>query len=274
MTLELHRERPSWSHCTCCHGLKVNRTRFVSRDGSPHAMCSVEYAPHTGEEVWILVVLGKDGFFCRVRSDDEQFLTSLGNADESPWGGDSVLARMLSREEALAHPRKAEVFDVIDVLTRNDHSIENFFHRMSCPQPEFPIEHRFMLPDEVFALGDERDSRATIGEHFVVLDANRTFVRCLFPFEVERYESWNVGTWVEVSRPVADRVLSVWNDDAAYATLEFSGTLANDFGSLSLPFGSGTPVDVHVVKATQLPLVKSKEQLNDFEQYAVEHDFL
>lgn len=281
MTFEIHRERPEWSQCTC-GGLKVSRTRFISKGGASFGLAVIEYAPHTSGEVWILIALGRegdrDGFWCRVRKEERGFVTALGNALESPWRGDAALARMLSRDDALAHPRKAEVFELIDLLVDREPAIASFFRRQACGDANAPDEQRFQLPDDV-----TRSARADIQDDFIVLD-DRFFIRCMVPFAVENRSTWNVATWLEVNRTVAERFVAVWSDPVAYGALRFSGTIANDFGPLSIPISVGAKVEAHVVQANFLPYVKSGEGVSEFisnpwpaaafERYAVEHDLL
>ncbi|MGV3620625.1 MAG: DUF2199 domain-containing protein [Archangium sp.] len=282
MSLAVHRERPEWSSCECCNGLKVSRTRFVSKAGEPYALCLFEYAPHTNGELLMLIELEKEGFFCRLRIADGGLVTSLGDAASSPWGGDSLLARMLTRDEALAHPRRADVFALVDQLCREDMAIENYFARQTSDDPSRPLEHRFRFPDEIFALGAERRERVKAFDDVLVLDGARHFVRCALPISTEAFGVWNVFTWVEVDD--AQRVNDAWRDPEKYGALEFTGTIANDFASLLLPVFSGTKVEVRVVNPYALPQVKSGEALDellsvpwprdDFERYAVELDFL
>lgn len=183
---------------------------------------------------------------------------------------------MLSRDEALAHERKAEVFEVMNELCREDQSIDYFFRRQRTADPSAPLEHRFRYPDEVFALGAERDARVKGANDFLLLDGNRYFLRCLVPFPVDDLGQWSVATWVEVNADDAQRIERVWTKPE-YSELTFSGVLSNDFGAISLPIENGTKVDVHVVDAKKLPQVKyaAESMSHDaFERYAVEHNFL
>ncbi len=143
------------------------------------------------------------------------------------------------------------------------------------------------MPDEVFALGPDRERRAVIGRAFVALDDARFFVRCLLPIPVEGYGNWSAGVWIEVTKADFERVRAVWDDAEAYPALTFSGTIANDLaGDADLPVPFGTPVSLHVTNVDEPPKVFASEEpavtvlVTDtwsrgaFEKYAVKRGYL
>jgi hypothetical protein len=98
---------------------------------------------------------------------------------------------------------------------------------------EHPVEElelSFRRPDAVAALSQEsRSERVQENKDLCVLDGQRFFVRALLPLQViGRATAYNVGVWVEVARPVFERIYELW--DAPEQSLEpsFAAAFAND----------------------------------------------
>lgn len=295
---EIEFSEPSMSRCDCCGGLTVRLTRFVYRDGDAFAIYYAAYSNnHPDDELAMLISLGEWGedsdpaqraaFYCRVRPTDGSYEVMLGDASHSIWRDADVVGRKLSRKEALRHEWKSTAFDVLDAAFVQDASLRGFLHRAQCENMAVPLEHNFRMPDDVFALGDEQQSRASIRHNFVSLDGERFFVRCLLPVRVEGYGTWCVGMWVEVSKPDYERAWEAWDDPKHYEDLQFAGTVANSIATaLDLPICVGAKVDVHVSDAEGIPMIRasgeetvvailSKEWPKpEFEEYAVARGFL
>jgi hypothetical protein len=80
----------------------------------------------------------------------------------------------------------------------------------------------------------------------------------LLSVPVEHYERWNVGLWIEVTKPDFDRVMRAWDDPRLYADLRFSGRVANDLvADLDLPLASGSQVELHVPAADAPPQIEA-----------------
>jgi hypothetical protein len=63
------------------------------------------------------------GFECRV---DVSPSFMLVDADGLPWGSEELLGTKLTRDDALAHPLKAEVFDILDALVAQERRFHAF----------------------------------------------------------------------------------------------------------------------------------------------------
>jgi hypothetical protein len=258
---------PSSSRCDCCGGLTVKLTRFVHRDGDAFAIYYATYANnHPDHEIAMLVSLGDWGdsatpddraaFYCRIRPSGDSYEVMLGDAASSPWADAAIVGTKLSRAEALRHPWKATAFEVLDSAFPQDPSLQGFLQRIHSGDAAQPLERNYGMPDEVFALGDARTGRAQLSKSFVILDRERFFVRCLLPIAVEGYDTWSVGLWIEVSRTDFEHVYSAWDDAAAYPTLRFTGSLANDVATdLGLPLPPGTMLRLHVRAPDEPPQV-------------------
>ncbi len=289
--------KPSLSQCECCGGLTTRLTRFVYRGGDAFAVYYAIYSnSHRENEVDMLVSLGEWGegsdpsqraaFYCRVRPSENSYDVKLVDAAESPWSTVAIMGQELSRAEALSHPWKQTAFEILDEAFLRDCSLRGFLHRVACGDPAVPLEHSFGMPDDVFALGDERSERAEVRRNFASLDGKRFFVRCLLPVPVEDYGTWSIGLWVEVSKDNYDRVWSAWDTPEDWVRLQFSGSVANDGAELGLPIISGTTVHVHApdpstplhvesVSSSELSTFLSKTWTKaSFESYAVIRGFL
>lgn len=298
---EIEMSDPSASHCECCGGLTVRLTRFVFRDGDAFAVYYARYSNNHPENlVDFLVSIGEWGegsrpdqrasFFCRVRPANGSYEVMLGDAAESAWGEAEIIGQKLSREQALRHPLKATAFEVLDQAFETDRSLAGFLSRVECGDAAAPLEWSFQLPDDIFALGAEREKRAVLGRSFASLDDKRFFVRCLLPRPVEGYGTWSVGLWIEVSKRDYDQAKLVWDDPIRYPHLRFAGVVANDAKSTpelpDFPIVGGAPVQLRVTDPNEPPKIEAPAvgELADvfarswgktaFEEFAVARGFL
>ena len=295
----LERSEPSVRRCECCGALLVRLTRFIYENEQIVAYYFVAYGQdHDSEEIDMMVSLGawdeetgetsgQVAFFARVGQTDASFEVRLQDPADSAWPNLELKGERLSRAEAIAHPDKGTAFDVMDHAFDNDPSIRGFFRRRACEHRSAPLEHAFGLPDDVFALGADRESRAVVEKNFVALDDARFFVRCLLPIPVEHYEAWRIGLWIEVTRPDYDRARACWSDPLTYPLLRFSGTVANDVVELlGFPVPLGLAVDVGVQDPEGRPVVVRADEeeaealltevwdREAFEAYAVDQGYL
>lgn len=295
---EIEMSEPSASRCDCCGGLTVRLTRFVYRDGDAFAVYYAAYSNnHPDAEIAMLVSLGRwdegsepsqrSAFYCRVRPTKASYEVSLGDAEHSAWGDANIIGAKLSREDALRHPLKATAFEVLDEAFEQDRSLLGFLHRVQCGDPAVPLERGYQAPDDIFVLGDEAKTRAEVRRNFASLDGARFFVLGLLPVPIEGYATWNVGLWIEVSKADHDRIWNAWDDPKQYASLRFSGLVANDVrADLDIPVALGSEVHLHVPDADARPEVEAPAvgELGDllskmwprdsFEKYAVARGFL
>ncbi len=284
--------------CECCGGVTVRLTRFIYRDGNPYGIYYATYSNnHSDKEIHALLSLGKwdedsgpedrVAFHCRIRSAADSYQVMLGDAAESSWGEVELVGAKLSRDEALQHPSKATVFEILDEAIERDPSLRGYLHRCDCGDTAVPLEQAFGAPDDVFALSnEEQQKRAEIGRVFVVLDGERYFVRCLVPIPVEGYGEWCPSIWVEVSDDDFQRIKDVWDEPEEYRGIQFNGTAANGLEELGLKLSSGSHLKLGVGDTEQPPrilsstdpeidaLVKNVWALDDFESYAVGRGFL
>jgi hypothetical protein len=284
--------------CECCGGMNVRLTRFVYRDGDAHAVYYAAFANnHPEHELHMLVSIGewgegsepsqRDAFFCRLRATDDAYQLMLEDAATSSWSEAGVVGKLLSQEEARAHPRKAEVFEIADEAVLSDPQVKGFLARVRCGDPSVPLEYSFAMPDDVFALdAKEREQRARIGKVFIILDASRCFVRCLMPIPIEGRDQWSPSVWIEISAEDVARVVQAWNDKARYAELRFAGTTANGLDAIDLPLPRGALVTLGVGNPEQPPrivgssdpkldeLIRKPWARDAFEDYALERGFL
>ncbi len=298
MTYEIEQVEPSMARCDCCDGLSVRLTRFVYRDGDAYAIYYSAYTnAHPGKELAMLVSLGGWGegsspsqrvaFYCHVRPTAASFEVALGDAATSSWSHAEIVGEKLSADQAREHPWKESAYEVLGEALSRDVVLKGFATRYRCGALEVPLEHSFGAPDDIFALGDGRDERVMQKGGFAVLDDARFFLRCLLPIPVERYGTWCVGLWVELTRADYEEAKGAWNDPPRYASLRCSATIANDLQvALDLPVRRGDAVELYVSDPDAIPMLRSegdnavrallaKEwQATAFEAYAVSRGFL
>lgn len=142
--IEIELEEPEKTKCECCDDTSVWLTRFVSEDGDALAVYHTGFTEGHPERGMVGVISlgdwgGGDGddasipdsrvaFAFDLRLNEENFFNvMITDASESHWNGQDILGKMLSREEALAHPWIEEVFHITDHMTDEDQVIRDFF---------------------------------------------------------------------------------------------------------------------------------------------------
>lgn len=136
--LHIEFEAPDIQPCRCC-GQDVTRlTRFVYQDGDALAYYYALLEAHGPPRVAMLLVvmcewdaagqhiIRKTGFPLRLWEDADNFNLALLDKDECPWQ-DLPEVRILSRDESLPHPLKANVFHIADHITLEDQALRNYF---------------------------------------------------------------------------------------------------------------------------------------------------
>jgi hypothetical protein len=140
--IEIEFEPSSVSTCECCGKDTVRLTRFVTNDGSAHAVYYLQYTSgHDTDSMNGLISLGEWGesaapsdrlaFPFRLWATEDSYNVGLVDAAESPWADSTYLGRLLDRNEALTHPWCKEVFHLTDHITREDPDVIAFFTRSS-----------------------------------------------------------------------------------------------------------------------------------------------
>jgi hypothetical protein len=129
---------PPCSHCGKSDRVLV---RYVDDDGEPLAMFVARLSPHgTAPEVAVTVNLAEqqegepapgETFALKLRArasnvevsfvDDDFTSDDVDDGEPQPRG--------LSRSEALLHPRKRDVLDVVDAVIATDAELRRFFAR-------------------------------------------------------------------------------------------------------------------------------------------------
>ena len=75
----------------------------------------------------------RQAFVSKVRVLIGQPQVMVHDADESPWDDLAILGPLLTREEALARPDKAQYFHVIDHVIAEDDRFMRYFHERPKP---------------------------------------------------------------------------------------------------------------------------------------------
>ncbi len=103
--------------------------------------------------------------------------------------------------------------------------------------PAEAMELSYRRPDATAALSDqERSELVQESADLTVLKGERFFVRAVLPLPVEsRARPYNVGLWVEVSRPAFERIYALWTEPLQTGEPPFEARVAND-----LPFMHST----------------------------------
>jgi len=129
--IEIEFEEPSVSRCECCGKDTISLTRFVLKNGNAHAVYYLQYTlGHDSEYMSGLIGLGEWGesaapanrlaFPFRLWETQDSYNVGFIEAEDSPWSDSTFLGRLLSRDEALAHPWCEEVFHITDHITQED----------------------------------------------------------------------------------------------------------------------------------------------------------
>jgi hypothetical protein len=132
--------------CTCCGAVTTRLTRFVHRYGNAYAVYYVAFSDNHSDRIASAIVsLGergerstpqdRDAFALYLWSDAEQNNVQVIDAGDSLWADSELLGRMLSRSEALNHPRIKEVFAITDQMFVHDTDLLAYLHETSEPPP-------------------------------------------------------------------------------------------------------------------------------------------
>lgn len=279
---------PKREPCSCCGRSVVFVTGFLTEASAAVGFYFARFVNgHEDQSFDLAICIGdvagsgpRTTFVMKAREQGVSLVDGLS----SPWAGNAMLGRMLSRAKALAHPDRAMVFELSDVIIPGDPALRSYRARCNCGDSAVPLELGFSLPDDVFALSEsERTRRAKIGKAFVELDGTRFFVRTLVPMPVETIGTWNIGLWLELTASDSRRLKEVWTSDG-FVGHRFEGTTANELSEPTL--SRGTRVEASGVDSEQLPHVVSSsdhrvEQLlnrrwpwGEFERFAARHHYL
>lgn len=128
---------PIASDCNCCDGFTITLNRLVKLDGWPYAMCRITFSD-THAETPAKGIFGI-GMFGEGTSPCQRvaFAAVLGpdgvmvvDATDAEWPDCDLLGPKLSREAALQHERKGELFRLIDELYLHDAALASHFTRV------------------------------------------------------------------------------------------------------------------------------------------------
>ena len=137
LTIE-HGEPIEPTHCADCGGFTTTLVRFVYQDGDAYAIYYARYSDnHPLGEMALAVGLGdftegstpgdRVSFALKMRLVDGKYEVMVVDPEQSPWQKATTIGRMLTRAEALAHPRIKDVFHITDHMTTDDPAIKAFF---------------------------------------------------------------------------------------------------------------------------------------------------
>jgi len=135
--LRIEFEQPQESVCECCGGRNTRLTRFVYRDEDAFGVYYAVFGEtHPERIVKAVISLGEWGegavaeqrraFSVQIRLSDSQYEVMVTGADDCPWNGVKLIGRVLSREEALAHPWLKDVFHITDHIVVEDKLIRAY----------------------------------------------------------------------------------------------------------------------------------------------------
>ncbi len=257
--------------CDCCDERPVRLTRFLIKDDAAYGAYFAVYSnQHADRGVHVLLSLGpwweesrqeeRSCFYLQLWPAEEHSSLRLGDVEKSPWGPVDIMGAPFSREEALLHPLKQEIFEIHGVIGERDTSIRSFFDRWRSGDASIPLERRYMLPDAVFELSpEEQEARAKISEDLVVLDDARFFVRSLIAMPIEDHENWVVATWCEIPQADFETLYEVWEVPDRYARFACRGTVANVCSDVDPSGYLGAAVDVGGGDHEQLPVIVASD---------------
>lgn len=133
--IEIECEPPHYFACQCCGENIIRLTRFVYKNDNAFAYYYGEIQPHNEYIKCLVVMCGFDddgeinrkiGFPLMLWQNQDGVITTLLNADEIPWQ-DIANMEILSRESALIHHYKSDVFRISDEILKQDKEMMNFF---------------------------------------------------------------------------------------------------------------------------------------------------
>ena len=128
-------EEPTFSTCNCCGEQTTHLTRFVSRDDCAFAVYLADFS--LGHDfVSVLASFGgwgddaytpadRTAFAFRIWATPESYQVGFVDGTDTNYKSE-YFGRVLSREEALAHPLRQEAFDLSDHIVECDAPIIEF----------------------------------------------------------------------------------------------------------------------------------------------------
>jgi hypothetical protein len=121
---------PVTGSCPCCGAPTIQLARFVLRNGEPFAVyrALLAHGPHE-RRADVVISLGdwaemaspsdRVTFACHLTADQDSVNVGFVEPHQTCWTSEE-LGRILSRDEALRHPWKQEVFALSNQMLRED----------------------------------------------------------------------------------------------------------------------------------------------------------
>lgn len=136
MQLSIERGRENVTRCGCC-GKQSHTIRGFLNDA--HGAYGVYFAGYTENHQpaigTLIVSLGdwsekgtpadREAVLLRVRGPNMEMM--VGGPGDSPWGDVGVLGRILTRNEALKHPRLQDYYHAADHIVGEDDRFTRYF---------------------------------------------------------------------------------------------------------------------------------------------------
>ena len=132
-------EEPTYSTCECCGERTTHLVRFVSRDDSAFGVYLADFSP--GHDfVSVLVSFGgwgddsftpadRTAFAFRIWISENSYQVGLVDGADTKFKN-GYFGQILSREEALGHPLRQEVFDLSDHIVECDRPVIEFLNQI------------------------------------------------------------------------------------------------------------------------------------------------
>ena len=135
LTIELGQEKEP-TYCPCCGGVCRSAYGFVYRDGDAYAIYHATWSEsHPEAGVDIAIDFDEWGESSRsetkysigllARSTESRYQFQFLAPQDSAWSSSENRGRILTREEALAHPQKDEFLLVAEHIVLDDPRVKN-----------------------------------------------------------------------------------------------------------------------------------------------------
>jgi len=136
--IEIEFEDPTIEKCSCCENTTVRLTRFVYQDNDAFAVYYVLFTEgHEDKIAHSLIGLGEWGeegtpemrtaFAVDIWDNDDNWVVTVIDKDDSPWSHVDFLGNIINREEALNHKWISDVFHITDHIVTEDRPVMEFF---------------------------------------------------------------------------------------------------------------------------------------------------
>lgn len=136
--IEIEFEEPKREQCSCCENTTVRLTRFVYQDDDAFAVYYVLFTEgHEDKIAHSLIGLGEWGeegtpdmrtaFAVDIWDNEDNWVVTVIDKDESPWNHVDFLGNILDREEALNHKWMSDVFHITDHIVTEDKPVMEYF---------------------------------------------------------------------------------------------------------------------------------------------------